>query len=163
MEKERLKFCIERFDHYYDSVNNKSAVFLGLSTFIVGGLVAAYPSILNLVNCGFFLHIMMLSVIGLGLGIMIVVITASTPFLVTTIDSIHYFGSISCMTKDQYCNKSSTQCAEEDELIDLRGQVYQLSCGLAGKFKKLKWAGKLFTIQFYLFIPLILLIISNLK
>lgn len=163
MEKERLKFCIKRFDHYYDSVNNKSAVFLGLSTFIVGGLVAAYPSILSLVNCGFFVHVLMLSVIGIGLGIMIIVIMASTPFLTTDTNSLHYFSSISCMTKDQYCNRSSTTCTEEDELIDLREQVHQLSGGLNNKFKKLKWAGKLFTIQFCLFIPLILLIVFNLK
>jgi len=163
MEKERLKFCIERFDHYYDSVNNKSAVFLGLSTFIVGGLVAAYPSVMNLVNCGAPVHIMMLVVIGLGLAIMIIVVMASTPFLTANTDSIHYFGSISCMTKDQYCNKSSITLTEEDELTDLREQVHQLSCGLTNKFKRLKLAGRLFTLQFYLFIPLVLLIICNLK
>lgn len=163
MEKERLRFCIGRFDHYYDSVNNKSAVFLGLSTFIVGGLVAAYPSVLKLVNCGVLVHLVMLSVIGLGLATMILVIMASTPFLTTDTDSMHYFGSIACMTKDAYCNKSASSFTEEDELTDLRAQVHQLSGGLFSKFKRLKLAGRLFTIQFYLFIPLILLIVYNLK
>ncbi len=41
MEFERLIFCINRYDHYYDSVNNKSNVFLVISTFIVGGLITA--------------------------------------------------------------------------------------------------------------------------
>lgn len=163
MERERLKFCVERFDHYYDSINNKSAVFLGLSTFIVGGLVAAYPSILSLVNCGYFVHVLMLSVIGLGLAIMIIVIMASKPYLTTDTNSMHYFGSISCMAKDEYSNRSGTACTEEEELIDLRAQVHALSCGLADKFKKLKLAGTLFTIQFCLFIPLVLLIVFNLK
>jgi len=163
MEKERLKFCIDRFDHYYDSINNKSAVFLGLSTFIVGGLVAAYPSVLSLVNSGFFVHVMMLSVLGLGLGIMIIVIMALTPFLTVGTASIYYFSSISSMTKDQYSTQSSTVCTEEDELTDLRAQVHQLSCGLTDKFERLKWAGRLFTIQFFLFVPLILLIVCNLK
>lgn len=163
MEKDRLKFCIERFDHYYESINNKSAVFLGLSTFIVGGLVASYPSILGLANCGLLVHIMMLSVIGLGLAIMIIVIMASTPFLTADTSSIHYFGSISCMTKEQYSLRSATKDSEEAELTDLRAQVHQLSCGLADKFNRLKWAGELFVIQFYLFIPLVLLIVFNLK
>ena len=163
MEKERLKFCIERFDHYYDSINNKSAVFLGLSTFVVGGLVAAYPSVLSLANCSLFVHLNMLSVIGLGIATMIIVIIASTPFLSRSTESMLYFGSISCMTKEQYHVKSGTVCSEEDELIDLRTQVHQLSCGLAYKFKQLKLAGALITIQFCLFIPLILLIVCNLK
>ncbi|TJZ63309.1 hypothetical protein FAZ15_03245 [Sphingobacterium olei] len=163
MEKDRLKFSIERFDHYYDSVNNKSAVFLGLSTFVVGGLVAAYPSLLQLVDCGIFVHILMLCTIGLGLAIMIVVIVASTPFLATDGNSIHFFGSISKMSREEYCEQSSLPNLEEDELHDLRVQVYQLSCGLTDKFNKLKRAGRLFTIQFFLFIPLILLIIFNLR
>ncbi len=162
MEKERLKFCIERFDHYYDSINNKSAVFLALSTFIVGGLVAAYPSILSLINCGLFIHIAMLSVIGLGVAIMIIVIIASSPFLTIDDRSLHYFGSIASFSKNQFSDKSGA-FTNEDELTDLRSQVYQLSCGLSNKFKRLRIAGGLFTIQFCLFIPLILIIVFNLK
>lgn len=162
MEKERLKFCIERFDHYYDSVNNKSAVFLGLSTFIVGGLVTAYPSILSLVDCGFLVHSMMFSVLALGITIMITVVMASTPFLSDKTDSLHYFGSIACMTKAQY-DKHGSECTDEDELNDLRTQAHQLSCGLNKKFKRLKLAGSLLTIQFCLFIPLIIIIVTNLK
>jgi len=163
MERERLLFNINRFDHYYDSVNNKSAVFLGLSTFIVGGLVAAYPSILELVECGVLVHLVMTSVIALGIAIMIIVILASTPFLGRETDSMYYFGSISRMTQVNYTNKSISGYTDEDELTDLRNQVHQLSCGLEKKFVKLQLAGKLFTIQFFLFIPLILIIITNLK
>jgi len=163
MEKERLKFCVERFDHYYDSVNNKSAVFLGLSTFIVGGLVTAYQSVLELVDCGIVIHGLMLCCIGLGLAIMIMVVIASTPYLAAGMNSMHFFGSISKMDREEYCNRSSLLALEEHELLDLRAQVHQLSCGLTDKFSKLKWAGILFTIQFILFIPLILLIVFNLK
>jgi hypothetical protein len=163
MEKERLKFCIERWDHYYDSVNNKSAVFLGLSTFIVGGLVASYPSVLELVNCNFFIHILMLAAIGIGISIMIIVILASTPFLTKDVDSLLYFGAVSCLSSEDYHKKSVLGCSEELELMDFRNQAHQLSVGLAKKFKKLKLAGMLFAIQFSLFIPLIITIILNLK
>ena len=163
MEKERLKFCLERWDHYYDSVNNKSAVFLALATFIVGGLVAAYPSILQLVDCGIVAHSLMILLIGLGVANMIVVVMASTPFLTNDVESLLYFGSVSCMSTKEYYQKSLAGCTEEQELKDLRDQAHQLSKGLAKKFKKLKLAGRLFTVQFFLFIPLIIVIIINLK
>jgi uncharacterized membrane protein len=163
MEKERLKYCIDRFDHYYDSVNNKSSVFLGLSTFIVGGLVAGYFAVGPLINCGFWTHALIITLIGLGVSTMIVVIMATTPFLSSDIDSLHFFGAIASMDGPSFCVKSATPCTDEDELKDLRNQAHQLATGLRGKFKKLKTAGVLFTIQFYLFIPLFLIIICNLK
>lgn len=163
MEKERLKYCIDRFDHYYDSVNNKSSVFLGLSTFIVGGLVAAYFAVGPYINCGFWTHALMIVLIGLGVAIMITVILAVTPFLTKDTDSLHFFGAIACLDGPGFCAKSAIPCTDEDELKDLRKQVHQLASGLTGKFKKLKTAGILFAIQFYLFIPLFLMILCNLK
>lgn len=56
MEKERLLLCISRYDHYYDSVNNKSNVFLTLSIFVVGGLVAGYSTLMDKVACNSYLH-----------------------------------------------------------------------------------------------------------
>lgn len=163
MEKERLKYCIDRFDHYYDSVNNKSSVFLGLSTFIVGGLVAGYFLLDDYVNCGFWAHILMIVLISVGVATMIIVVTAATPFFGKDTDSLHFFGSIGCMEIDGFCTKSEEMIDADTELKDLRIQVHQLACGLQGKFKKLKIAGILFTIQFYLFLPLFIIIICNLK
>ena len=163
MEKERLKYCMDRFDHYYDSVNNKSSVFLGLSTFIVGGLVAGYFVLDPLVYCGFWVHTIMIILIGLGVATMIVVIMAATPFLGKDTDSLHFFGAIGCLDAPHFCAKSGAPFNEEDELRDLRSQVHQLARGLKGKFRNLKVAGILFTIQFFLFIPLFIIILCNLK
>ena len=163
MEKERLKYCINRFDQYYDSINSKSSVFLALSTFIVGGLVAGYFAMGTYVSCGVWIHALMSLLIGLGVAIMIIVVLAATPFLTKDRDSLHFYGSIACMDATGFCNKSATPCTDEDELKDLRNQVHQLATGLTGKFKKLKTAGILFAIQFYLFIPLFLMILFNFK
>lgn len=163
MEKERLKFCIDRFDHYYDSINNKGAVFLTLSTFIVGGLVAVYPSLLSGVNCNLLIHVLMFSAIGIGLAIMIFVIRALTPFTeCADTNSVFHFGSISCQREINFHEKSKN-ITEEEELSDLRTQVQDLSTGLKNKFKTLRQVGILFTIQFSLFFPLIILLIINLK
>ena len=42
MTKEELQFIINRYDHYYDSVNNKGQFYLGFNTFLIGGLAGVY-------------------------------------------------------------------------------------------------------------------------
>lgn len=163
MEKQRLLLCIGRYDHYYDSVNNKSSVFLGLSTFIVGGLTVGFFAIKDFVECTPCIYLLMIALILIGIVIMIIVILAATPFISKDTDSLHYFGSISCQSHEEFCTKSFECISEEDELKDLRMQVHQLARGLSSKFYRLKTAGVLFTIQFTLFIPLLMLIIHNLK
>lgn len=162
MEKERLQFSIQRFDTYYDSVNNKCTVFLALSTFIVSGLVTAYSSIIDAVDCGKYIHLLMYSVIGIGVLIMIIVIFASTPFLDSKKKSLLYFGCIAAMSRESFISKSKGSGSEE-ELSDLRNQVYDLATGLRQKFTKLRLAGRLFTLQFILFIPLLIILIHNIK
>jgi len=105
----------------------------------------------------------MIALILIGIVIMIIVILAATPFVSKDTDSLHYFGSISCQSHEEFCTKSIECISEEDELKDLRMQVHQLACGLSSKFYRLKMAGILFTIQFTLFIPLLMLVIHNLK
>lgn len=162
MEKERLLYTITRFDNYYNGINNKCAVFLAVSTFLVGGLITAYPTILEHTNCGWFTHILMSTLIALGVAIMIIVIRASTPYLDSHKKSLLYFGSIATLSANDFRNKSAAETPEA-ELDDLRGQVHDLACGLKVKFNRLKIAGILFTIQFILFIPLLITLIINLK
>ncbi|QYH40553.1 hypothetical protein GYM62_17755 [Algoriphagus sp. NBT04N3] len=162
MEKERLKYCIDRFDAFYDTVNNKSSVFLGLSTFMVGGLIAGYLPIMELIVPTSVFPLLYLSAVGIGLITMIILVFASIPYSGKKSESRYFFGSISSLSADQFYSKS-LDCNDEDELIDLRCQVYQLSIGLESKFEKLKWSGWLLTAQFTLLIPIIILILTNLK
>jgi len=67
------------------------------------------------------------------------------------------------MSYENFCIKSKDTNSIEDEIIDLRTQVHQLSSGLKSKFSLLRIAGILFLLQFILFIPLFILIINNLK
>ena len=162
MEKERLQFCINRFDHYYDSINNKVAVFLGLGTFVLGGTVATYPYLLQNVNCTFWIHISIGLPILLGLINLLMIISVSMPHLGKRGKSLFYFASISSMSKSTFYDQSASY-SKESELTDLREQTRELSTGLSRKFQKLKIVGLLFRIQFILFIPLIILVIKNLK
>jgi len=160
MEKERLRFCIERFDHYYDSVNSKGSVFLALSTFVVGGLITIYPTIIEKISEKLLGNILISGLIGIGISIILILVNAAIPYLVNQKASIHYFGFISNLAEDDFGQRSK-ELNSEIELEDLRSQVYQLSKGLSKKFKNLRIAGILFIIQFSLFIPLIFLMITN--
>ena len=161
-ELERLKYCIERFDHYFDSVNNKNNILLGFITFIVGGLVGLYPSLLQKVNITLSLQVMYFITIGLGILSMLLMIIAATPFLKSENVSLFYFGSISKMSREDFLQKSETQTFS-NELIDLREQAFVLASGLHNKFLILRTACVIITIQFVLFIPIIILLIKNLK
>lgn len=162
MEKERLRFSIGRFDHYYDSINNKCNVFLALSIFIFGALGGFYPTLLKNVDCGVCVHSLMTFSMFVSILIMIVVINASTPYLTNEKDSLLYFNSVTSMGKPEFLRLSEAE-TEDDEITDLRTQTFLLAKGLSKKFEKLKTAGILFAFQFLLFIPLTILIINNLK
>jgi len=162
MEKERLEFTVGRFDHYYDSINNKSVVFLTLELFITGGLVAAYPTLLEKVNCGVCFHWLIGSILAAGLAIMLIVAWIATPFFGKSKGSLLFFKNIAEQPCNMFEQRSQSETATS-ALDDLRRQVYELACGLSGKFKKMKTAGVLLITQIFLFIPLIIIIIHNLK
>lgn len=50
MEKERLEYTMTRLDHYYDSVNNKTAVYIAINTFITGGAITLLTQIQELLD-----------------------------------------------------------------------------------------------------------------
>ena len=162
MEKERLIFCIQRFDHYYDSVNNKSAVFLALGTFIVGGLVTSYPFLKKNVVCTFSVDLFLILSVILGLSAIIIVIIATTPYLSKGESSLYYFNSIADK-EEKIFSSESENFSREDEISDLRIQVHKLALGLRKKFIRLRIAGILYTLMFFAMIPLVALIIINLK
>ena len=162
MEKERLEFCMGRYDHYFDSINNKSNVLLTLEIFIVGGLVTAYPSLLEKVSCNLWLHLNMIILISAGVANLLFITWTSIPFLSKEANSLLYFGAIAQLTPDEFQTRSSG-ASTDAQLNDLRNQVHALATGLHRKFKRLQVAGYLLLFQFAFFIPLIILIIKNLK
>ncbi len=162
MEKERLKYCIDRYDHYYDSINNKSAVFLAIGTFIVGGLMACYPSLKEHVNLTLLIQINQILAIVFGFAGLLIVLIAVTPYYSQPNTSMFYFNSIASMNEKTFSDKS-IDYSDEDELSDLRIQVHSLASGLKKKYQRLKIAGLLYTLMLFTLIPLFIQIITNLK
>jgi len=161
-EKERLKFCIGRYDHYYDSINNKSNVYLTLNLFILGGLITSYVTVMNSVWYYWLIPCLLIISIAISLINMIIIVLASRPYLTSETDSLLFFQSVNNMGLSEFKTRSQSEL-EAQEMNDLRIQTFQLAVGLKSKFKKLYIVGNLFALQILVFIPLILLILKNLK
>lgn len=160
-ERDRLILTIQRLDHYYDSVNNKSAVYIAINTFLSGGIIAmvSHPDILETIwpLAAFTTGLCLLA----GIGNLILLAVTSRPFFSTKPDSLYYFGSVSSKTFKEFSCASKNYKPKQD-LKDLRSQVHILSQGLTQKFKRLNIVGYSLVVQFFLLIPLIIFLTFNL-
>lgn len=161
MEKERLEYTVNRLDHYYDSVNNKTAVYIAINTFITGGSITLLTQIQKLLYKENWLLLSLASIIVLGVISLILLTLASMPYFSpkSDIESLYYFASIGQKRPEEFFELSKNQ-SKKDDLNDLRNQVFILSKGLKSKFKKLKWACGLLIIQFVLLAPLTYILIK---
>lgn len=160
-EKERLIYSINRFDHYFESVNNKSAIYLAMNTFLLGGIITGYISVQEHV-CQFrtFFNVLLTIEMLLGVSGLLIITAASIPYFSKNSDSLYYFGGIGSMDKEKFfeCSKNLSKKAE---LQDLRNQVHTLSKGLNTKFVRLKISGWLIFSQFILLAFIIIILIIN--
>lgn len=163
---EHAKFIIERFDHYNDSVNNKGAFYIGLNTFLLGGLFAGFASLYKEIEMTYCLWSLL---IGFGLCSIlssILTVIAINPFLVSGNKdskkrSLIFFGSVSEYEKENYV-EAFLQQDEDRKIYDTVNQSWLLARGLTGKYEKLRWAGWLIIAQFILLIPIIYSITKSL-
>jgi len=160
--RQHFQFCIERFDHFYDTVNNKSALFLAINTFIVGGLIAVYPSLLALADIGTWTNSIFTFIIIVGLVSILITLSAAIPFLSKPNASLLYFESIATRSLGDFKTEMSSLLTDHFE-NDYATQVHELSVGLRNKFRRLQWAGYAIFIEFLLMIPLFILIMNNIK
>ncbi len=164
---EHAKFLIERFDHYFDAVNNKGAFYIGLNTFIFGGICIGYLSLhsqveTNIIFWGLFTGFVVSNLLSVFYTIM-----ALMPFLKDNHtneqkSSLIYFGSIG---KHQlsYFKEKYHEATETSVLEDLIEQSHCLATGLRRKYHSLKRAGWFVFFQFIIMLPLLFFIVKNLK
>lgn len=165
MNKDELQFIITRYDHYYDSTNNKGQFFLGLNTFILGGVGVGFFSIKNQISISAFLLFLTVLLACLGLISIYFTLKALIPFFGSKKrpgTSLIFFGSVAKLKRHEFVTKVQSYSPTEFEK-DLSEQAHELAIGLDKKFHWLKWAGWLLLIQFILLIPFTYLIYQNLK
>ena len=161
-----LKFIIERFDHYYDAANSKGSFYIGLNTFILGGICVGYLSLFGKVNmtvAGWFLASSLMLFCFLSIYFTVI---ALIPFLKDNGDpnaspSLLYFGGIARHQPQHF--KEKIENLDENAIIaDLTKQAHCLSLGLKRKYRNLKYAGWCIIAQFAILLPLLLIIFINL-
>jgi hypothetical protein len=149
-----LKFTISRFDHYYDSVNNKGNLYLTLNTFLLGGLIAGYAALLSSHVCT--LAWPELVIIGLIAGCNIFAfyhaVHAIYPFVSKRLGSSSiFFGDIAGRTESEWRNFFAAVQPDAYEQ-DLLHQAHQLASGLLSKYLRLRTSTWWIFAQFVLFI-----------
>lgn len=161
MEKQRLEYTVNRLDHYYESVNNKTAVYIAINTFITGGTITLLTQIQGLIDKENWLLFFLAAIIALGVCSLVVLALASMPYFSpkSEVESLYYFASIGQKEPKEFFELSKNQ-TNKGNLKDLRNQVFILSKGLKSKFRKLKWACGLLIIQFVLLAPLTYILIK---
>ena len=162
MEKDRLKFCISRYDHFYESVNNKSNLLLAVCTFIVGMLIAAYTIISEKIFITCFIRAFYMICVILGIGSILILLFAAIPYLTSKSHfvSLHYFSSVSNLNFEDF-SKFSREMTKDEELADLRRQTHLLASGISRKFNVLRIVYILMMLQLMAIIPLLILILKN--
>lgn len=138
-----LKHTMDRYDHYYDSINNKGNLFLTLNTFLLGGMITGYygvkDSIASQFDILFFVWIGLICCL-LSLGF---TLWAIIPYLNKQADSVNgsliNFGNISNISFESF-RQMYTNVTDEKRYEDYVHQVYLLACGLQKKFARLKTA-----------------------
>lgn len=143
---EMLKYTMSRYDHYYDSINNKGNLYIALNTFLLGGVVTGYYSIKDQIFCGsdiFFLvwTSLILNLLSLGFSLW-----ATMPYLTKQSDSINgsviYFGNIANVSFQSF-KQMYNDMNDEKQYEDFLQQVHLLALGLQNKFYRLQIASYL--------------------
>ncbi|NNV53867.1 Pycsar system effector family protein [Limnovirga soli] len=162
---EHTKFLIERFDHYFDSVNNKGAFYIGLNTFIFSGISIGYTSISNNIEKTCIFWLFLISIFSLCILSIIYTLRAITPFMKDNHAnddkvSLIYFGGIAKYELGRFMEKYEGE-TESSIILDMTRQAHSLAKGLATKFNFLRIAGFCLLSQFVLITIFFMYIIQN--
>lgn len=166
-KQNHARFMIQRFDHYYDSVNNKGAFYIGLNTFIFGGLCVGYLNLCDKITPSYGFWALFCGIALFNALSIFLTVSAIMPFLTDNRNdnktpSLIFFGGIA-KHELSYFKEKFHNAETQTVLDDLVEQVHCLATGLSSKYKNLKNASHFIVAQFFLMFPLFYLIIKNLK
>ncbi|HYV94661.1 MAG TPA: Pycsar system effector family protein [Chitinophagales bacterium] len=160
-----LQFIIGRFDHYFDSLNNKASFYLGLNTFITGGLVGVYFALSQNIHFTRYEDIVFLIAITLGFASMFLLVWGVKPFLKdiqregqSTVPI--FFGSIAKLSAEKFLT-DFMQHERENMIKDMALQAHILACGLERKFIRVQYASYVLIAEFVLLIQIVIIILNK--
>ena len=159
---EHLKFLIERFDHYYDSINNKGNAMLVINTFSIGGIAAFYTALQDDVTWTTSMKAYGIALCLLWAASLFLTSWGLMPYQKSTVKSIIFFGGVSSLSEAEFLRQNSEQ--QENALIkDMQSQAYHLAKGLALKFQRLRWATYSLFVSYVVLVFASIVLLTNLK
>lgn len=154
-KNEELKFIIGRYDHYYESVNNKGNLYLALDTFILGGATTGFLSLSDQYHFSTAVVLLFITFLITGLICTCLILWATLPYLTSTksngSDSLIFFRDVANSSPGKSREKWEN-LTEEIWYQDLQLQHLVLSKGLTKKFQRLNCATWLLGIQLILIV-----------
>lgn len=140
---EHLKYAIDRYDLYFDSVNTKGNVYLTIMTFLLGGTLTIFHSESDKFQTGSILWSLLVLIILIQVTGIFVTLSAIKPFLKSGTKpndrSAIYFGDVATFSIDEYrinYDNRDLSIAYNDYIK----QVHQLAIGLKKKYQLLWWS-----------------------
>src|SRR4030095_7234132 len=115
----QCRYLISRFDHYMDGVNSKVAFYLGINTFILGGICVGYNTYKDCPHSGLYYMLILLSFLLLTCCMASIFFTmrAVAPYLKDNdinddVNSLIYFGGIAKYNCNDFQDRFKNQDAE---------------------------------------------------
>lgn len=158
---ENLKFIIGRYDHYIESTQTKSNVYISLNTAVIAGVITII-SALELNKMCIELNIILLLIAILAVIGIVMALVAVKPNLLNkkSQDSIIFFNDVSSYKCKEFLSKVKN-IEEDGFLTDMSIQAHNLASVLSKKYCLIKWVGKLIKLEFILLIIWLIIFMSN--
>lgn len=123
---ENLKFILERYDHYIESVQSKSNLYITLNTFVLTGAVTLFAGFKDQLNeC---LTVWLLVIISISIISLIYTLLALIPQTKKTgQDSVIFFGNVAEMNQPDEYYESIKDMDENAFKKDLAQQIQQVA------------------------------------
>lgn len=166
---DQIKFSIQRYDTYIGAANTKGAFLLAFNSFLCGGLLSNYKTLVSLVESDWhtFYKLTILGVFILGAVSLVIILLAIFPFLKSgnsSIDRYHsliYFGSVSMFDNATKYLEELNSMDEQAFNMDASKQAHQLAKGLRKKYNYLSWATLIIFVQLGLVLCIITIILFS--
>ena len=124
----RNEFLVSRYDHYYDSVNNKGMFYLTFNSSLLSGICGSYIALKAIINASITLHSLVIILFVTTVLSSVYTILSINPFLKkcisssNTFSSLMFFGDVAKKSNEEFIQKTLHR-SEMDHCIDLLTQT----------------------------------------
>lgn len=145
---DHLKLIIQRFDAYVTASNTKAAFLLAFNTFICGGILTGYKTIISLGSKSYQIpiNIILILIFVIGVLCLFFVLRAMYPYMNSgnsSTDKYHsliFFKSVSEFSSSHDYLKKLKEQSDDDVLEDLAKQIHAVGSGLQKKYQFIEYA-----------------------